>query len=103
MGKGRELEGRDWNFFPFLSFSAELTHTTYAAFVSMHFSALNYNWDITHTLWAPGKYCILSHFYLSTTFVRAMPLLREEASDLCGLICQRLCELTEIGTFLAAQ
>lgn len=35
---------------PFLSFSAELTHTTYAAFVSMRFSALNYNWGITHAL-----------------------------------------------------
>lgn len=34
----------------YLSFSAELTHTTYAAFVSMQFSALNYNRGITHAL-----------------------------------------------------
>lgn len=50
VGKIRELEGRDGNFFSPLSFSAELTHTTYAAFVSMRFSALNYNWGITHAL-----------------------------------------------------
>lgn len=69
-------------FFPFLSFSAELTHTTYAAFVSMRFSALNYNWGITHALWAQGKHCILSHFYLSTTFALALLLRIENAPDL---------------------
>lgn len=75
VGKVRELEGRDWNFFPFLSFSTELTHTTYAAFVSMQFSALNYNWGITHALRAWGKYCILSRFYLSSTFAQSLLLL----------------------------
>lgn len=82
--------GTETYFFPFLSFSAELTHTTYAAFVSMWFSALNYNWGITHALWAWGKYCILSHFYLSTTFAQAL-LLGAEAQDLGRLQPRERC------------
>lgn len=46
----KEGTGKLFLFFILSQLCAELTHTTYAAFVSMRFSALNYNWGITHAL-----------------------------------------------------
>lgn len=54
-----DMEREEWEgggglekLFSRFSFGAGLTHTTYAAFVSIRFPALKYNWGITHSLHA---------------------------------------------------
>lgn len=62
----------------------------------MRFSALNYSRGITHALWAWGKYCILSNFYLLTAFAqtakeRGRPLPYEAAWKLTKTRLLLLC------------